>query len=202
MNGLLFFFYCFLLFVNVPEPGEAHTTESTYPPPLRPLAWERYRPHNSPRCLRTGVWHVCFDHTAAAVVVQLGVKSLELRHRTDASKQLSLRWPAYFPSLGSLAASTAGARQSKCCCSELLLCSIDNNTIPKRNTLSPDTRTYLRGGQHSLHSHLRENSAVSWVWGVCGDDTLLLSTTRRVAELRNPHSTASSFHTTTLRSPP
>ena len=60
-----------------------------------------------------------------------------------------------------------------CCCS-VLLCSIDN-TIPKPSTLSSDTRTYLRGRQHSQHSDLRDNTAVSWLWGVCGDDTLLLS---------------------------
>ena len=56
----------------------------------------------------------------------------------------------------------------------MLLCSIDN-TIPKSTVLSSDTRTYLRGRQHSQHSDLRDNTAVSWVWGVCGDDTLLLS---------------------------
>ena len=67
----------------------------------------------------------------------------------------------------------------------MLLCSIDH-TIPKSNTLSSDTRTYLRGRQHSQHYDLRDNTAVSWVWGVCGDGTLLLRATRRVAELRNP----------------
>ena len=44
-----------------------------------------------------------------------------------------------------------------------------------KHTFPSDTRTSLRERQHSQHSDLRGNAAVSFVWGVCGDDTLLLS---------------------------
>ena len=52
VNRLFYIFSAFSLFTNVPEPGEAHTTESTHAHLLRKPARERYRPHNSPRCFR------------------------------------------------------------------------------------------------------------------------------------------------------
>ena len=62
----------------------------------------------------------------------------------------------------------------------VLRCSIDN-TSPKSNTLSSDTRTCLRGRQHSQHSDLRDNAAVSCVCGACAAMThCCCRTTRRV----------------------
>ena len=90
------FFCCCSFFVNVPEPDEAHTTESPHPPPPRTLAWGRYRPHNSPKGLQIVAdevvcgMYASMAHTACCCCTTAESKSSEPRYRTDDSEPLSM----------------------------------------------------------------------------------------------------------------
>ena len=187
--------------VNESESDEERTTESTQPPPLRTRAWERYRPHNSPRCLRIVAEEMCgmcasMTHCCCCcATAEFRKLSLlcsppqTLTPSTSGPQRLPVRACEQLLPLARIISfvgvfggehSNKRQRQSRCRCS-VLPWSIDN-TIPKSNTLSSDTRTYVRGRQHSQHFDLRDITAVSWGWGVCGGDTLLPSAvvTRRV----------------------
>ena len=68
MNGLLLFFFgCFSFFINVPESGEAHTTESTHTHPLPQTCVGEIQTSQLSEVLATcagrGVWHVCASMT-------------------------------------------------------------------------------------------------------------------------------------------
>ena len=72
-----FFFFAAFFFVNVPEPGEAHTTESTHTPATQTCAEEIQTSQLSEvlsNCGGRGVCHVCVDDTRLLLLCNCGVQ--------------------------------------------------------------------------------------------------------------------------------
>ena len=77
MNRLFFFCFAAFFFV-VPEPGEAHTTESTHTPATQTCAEEIQISQLSEVLSNCGgrgvVWHVCVDDTRLLLLCNCGVQ--------------------------------------------------------------------------------------------------------------------------------